>query len=119
MKKLLAAGLVVAVSGCMVTPKSEETPINMVELAPDGTVMRVEERGPKTIGCQDYWQKYTLWDRPVFFPASITYEDAEAVCRSDEQMETELGTRKAAHEKDAAIRDAANASVGSTDIRAR
>lgn len=119
MKKMLAVGLVAAVSACGVTPRSEESAINMVELTADGTVYRVEERGPNTIGCQDYWSQFTMWDRPVFFPPTITYEDAVAVCRSREQMQTEPAGRNAAHQPDAFVRDEANASVGVMDIQAR
>lgn len=121
MKKILMLGAVGLVAGCAAgfSPQSQESAINMVELAPDGTVYRVDERGPNTVGCQDYWEHFTLWDRPEFFPAGMTYQDAVAVCRSREQMETEPGTTVTPHVSDTLVRDEANYSVGTLDVHAR
>lgn len=128
MKKIgFLAVVAVSLSGCyMVTPQTEETPINMVEFQ-NGQLVRVKEKGPNTIVCQDYWQHFTLWDRALSWPDGMTSEDATAVCRSNEQMATEAPTSQPwepiynsrTNRHDQSLTDAANASVGAKDVQAR
>lgn len=115
-----------ALTACAVTPESEETAVNMVELR-GNQLVRVTERGPNTIVCQDYWQQFTLWDRAVLWPDHMTSEDAQAICRSREQMMTEAPTNKPwepvfnhkTNVHDQVLTDAANESVGRSDVQAR
>lgn len=80
-----------ALAACTVTPQTEKTPVNMVEIH-GGKIVRVTEQGPQTIVCQDYWQGYTLWDRAVVAPEGMSRADADGICRSREQMATEAPT---------------------------
>lgn len=127
MRHIFAMGAIATVlSGCMVTPQSEQTPLNMVEFQ-NGELVRVSEPGPQTIICQDYWQHFTYWDRATSFPVGMTYDDATAVCRSREQMMLEAPTAQPleifyntrTNHPDAYIRDTANASSGAQDVWAR
>ena len=80
-----------SLSACTVTPQTEATPVNMVEVR-DGKIARVDMQGPNTIVCQDYWQQFTLWDRAVVAPEGMSRADADGICRSREQMATEAPT---------------------------
>lgn len=82
-----------ALSACSVTPQTEATPVNMVEIM-GGEIVRVARQGPRTIVCQDYWQQFTLWDRAIIAPEGMSRADADGVCRSREQMATEAPTAK-------------------------
>lgn len=125
---MLAAAL--SLSACAVTPETERTAVNMVEIQ-NGKIVRVAAQGPNTIVCQDYWSQFTLWDRALRWPNHITPEDADAVCRSKQQMATEAPTSRPwepvfNHRRNSAdpfVTDQANASrpgtqSGSVDIRA-
>lgn len=123
---LLLVAALLPLAACTVTPTSEETPYNYVELRGD-QVVRVDTRGPNTIVCQDYWQHFTLWDHAVIWPDGMTAEDANAVCRSREQMATEAPTAKPwepvfnskRNVHDPLVTEAANESIGREDVLAR
>lgn len=93
MKRLILILPALALAACTVTPQTEATPVNMVEIQ-DGKIVRVEAKGPNTIVCQDYWQQFTLWDRAVVAPEGMSRADADGICRSREQMATEAPTAK-------------------------
>ena len=113
-------------TACTVTPETESTPVNMVEIQ-NGQVVRVTERGPNTVVCQDYWQHFTLWDNAVLWPDGMRAEDATAICRSKQQMTLEAPTSQPwepvfNHRKnvrDPLVTDAANGAVGRRDVLAR
>ena len=115
-----------ALTACTVTPETESTPVNMVEIQ-NGQVVRVAERGPNTVVCQDYWQHFTLWDNAVLWPDGMRAEDATAICRSKQQMAVEAPTAQPwepvfNHRKnvrDPLVTDAANGAVGRRDVLAR
>ena len=88
---ILAASAALALAACTVTPQTEKTPVNMVEIR-DGKLVRVSAQGPDTIVCQDYWQNFTLWDKAVIAPEGMSRADADGICRSREQMATEAPT---------------------------
>ena len=108
------------------TPQTETTTVNLVEVQ-SGKLVRVTERGPNTVVCQDYWQGFTLWDNAILWPDGMRAEDATAICRSKQQMALEAPTaqpwepvfnhRRNSH--DAVITDAANGAVGRRDVLAR
>lgn len=120
--------LAAAVSGC-ISPEAQESALRFVKIGPDGEVYQVEQQDAETIACQDYWQRFTLWDYAVSWPENMTSEDATAVCRSSEQMALEGGPLKPwqiatgsvdkAHDNDIELRDAANASVGGYNVNAK
>ena len=115
-----------ALTACTVTPETESTPTNMVEIQ-NGQIVRVAERGPNTVVCQDYWQNFTLWDNAVLWPDGMRAEDATAICRSKQQLTLEAPTAQPCepvftHRKnvrDPLVTDAANGSVGRRDVLAR
>lgn len=117
---------IAALTACTVTPETEATPANLVEVQ-DGKLVRVTERGPNTVVCQDYWQNFTLWDNAILWPDGMRAEDATAICRSKQQMTLEAPTarpwepvfnhRRNGH--DALLTDAANGAVGRRDVLAR
>lgn len=115
-----------ALTACTVMPETESTPVNMVEIQ-NGKVVRVAERGPNTVVCQDYWQHFTLWDNAVLWPDGMRAEDATAICRSKQQMAVEAPTVRPwepvfNHRKnvrDPLVTDAANVAVGRRDVLAR
>ena len=115
-----------ALTACTVTPETESTPTNMVEIQ-NGKVVRVAERGPNTVVCQDYWQGFTLWDNAILWPDGMRAEDATAICRSKQQMAVEAPTARPwepvfNHRKnvrDPLVTDAANGAVGRRDVLAR
>ena len=117
---------VAALAACTVTPETESTPTNMVEIQ-NGKVVRVTERGPNTVVCQDYWQGFTLWDNAILWPDGMRAEDATAICRSKQQMTLEAPTAQPwepvfNHHKnvrDPLVTDAANGAVGRRDVLAR
>ena len=89
--RYIAIVAALAVSACSVTPQTEATPVNMVEIK-NGQLIRVDRQGPNTIVCQDYWQHFTLWDKAVIAPEGMSRADADGICRSREQMATEAPT---------------------------
>lgn len=123
---LFALASAIALTACTVTPQTESTPVNLVEIH-NGKLVRVTERGPNTIVCADYWQNFTLWDSAVLWPDGMRAEDATAICRSKQQMALEAPTarpwepvfnhRRNSH--DAMLTDAANGAVGRRDVLAR
>lgn len=126
MKAILPLTLAaLSLAACDVTPMTEETPVNMVEFQ-NGVMVRVETRGPNTIVCQDYWQGFTQWDHAVAWPAHMTSEDANLVCRSKEQLALEAPTSRPwepvfnskRNVYDPNLAASANASAGSFDVRA-
>ena len=114
-----------ALTAYTVTPETESTPLNMVEIQ-SGKLVRVAERGPNTVVCQDYWQHFTLWDNAVLWPDGMRAEDATAICRSKQQLTLEAPTAQPwepvfNHRKnvrDPLVTDAANGAVGRRDILA-
>lgn len=125
LKLISALAVASALSACAVTPETEETPYNLIEVRA-GKLVRVSERGPQTVVCQDYWQNFTLWDNAVVWPDGMTAEDATAICRSKQQMALEAPTAQPwepvfNHRKnvrDPLVTDAANGAVGRRDILA-
>ena len=113
-------------TACTVTPETESTPVNMVEIQ-NGQVVRVTERGPNTVVCQDYWQGFTLWDNAILWPDGMRAEDATAICRSKQQMALEAPTARPLepafnhrrNHHDAMLTDAAYGAVGRLDVLAR
>ena len=115
-----------ALTACTVTPETESTPVNMVDIQ-NGQLVRVAERGPNTVVCQDYHCAVVMWDRAVGYPKWMAQADATAICRSKQQMTLEAPTaqpwepvfnhRRNGH--DAVITDAANVAVGRRDVLAR
>ena len=126
--KLYAAAIAAAatLAACTVTPETESTPVNLVEIQ-SGKLVRVAERGPNTVVCQDYWNGFTLWDNAVLWPDGMRAEDATAICRSKQQMTLEAPTAQPwepafNHRKnvrDPLVTDAANGAVGRRDVLAR
>lgn len=114
--------------GC-VSPQSQRSAVRYVEFDASGDLVEVGSVGPNTIGCQDYWQKFTLWDHAVIWPNQMSSEDANAVCRSSEEMSLETGPVKSwqvvtgsveqHHTNDALVRSEANQSALAYDIKAR
>ena len=123
---LFAFASIIALTACTVTPETESTPVNMVEIQ-NGQVVRVAERGPNTVVCQDYWQHFTLWDNAVLWPDGMRAEDATAICRSKQQMTLEAPTSQPwepvfnhrSNGHDPVVTDAANGAVGRRDVLAR
>ena len=115
-----------ALTACTVTPETESTPVNMVEIQ-NGQVVRVAECGPNTVVCQDYWQGFTLWDNAILWPDGMRAEDATTICRSKQQMALEAPTAQPwepvfNHRKnvrDPLVTDAATGAVGRRDVLAR
>ena len=113
-------------AACTVTPQTEATPVNLVEIQ-NGQVVRVTERGPNTVVCQDYWQGFTLWDNAILWPDGMRAEDATAICRSKQQMTLEAPTaqpwepvfNRRKNIRDPLVTDAANGAVGRRDVLAR
>jgi hypothetical protein len=104
-------------------PQDRETPINWVEFDNNGQLIRSKAGRPGAIGCQDYDQRYVLWDHSVERPAGMSVADADAVCRSKEQTKFETGPGTylsgAIHGDDGYAAANANQSVGSDNVNAR
>ena len=118
----LAASL--ALTACTgFRPQDRETPINWVEFDAKGKLIRSAEGRPGAIGCQDYDNRYVLWDRSVDRPAGMSVADADAVCRSKEQTAFETGPGTflsgAVHGDDGYAAANANASTGKDNVLAR
>lgn len=92
----------------------------------DGKLVRVTERGPSAVVCQDYWSRFTLWDNAVLWPDGMKSQDATAICRNREQMSLEAPTHRplepifnhGRNKPDAFVAGAANATVGRLDVKA-
>lgn len=129
MLRFIFGGLVLLGLGGCVSPQSQQSPIRYVEFNSAGQLVEVDRVGPHTIACQDYWQRFTLWDHAVVWPSDMSSEDANAICRSREQMALETGpvqgwqaatgSVERGHANDALVRDEANASARDFDVRAR
>ena len=121
-----ATAAAATLAACTVTPETESTPVNLVEIQ-SGKLVRVTERGPNTVVCQDYWQGFTLWDNAILWPDGMRAEDATAICRSKQQMAVEAPTARPLepafnhrrNHHDAMLTDAANGAVGRLDVLAR
>ncbi len=103
-------------------PQDRETPINWVEFDSNGQLIRSVEGRPGAIGCQDYDQRYVLWDRSVDRPDGMSVADADAVCRSKEQTKFETGAGTmlsgALHADDGYAATNANTSIGKQNVDA-
>lgn len=116
-----------ALTACTVTPETESTPVNMVEIQ-NGQVVRVTERGPNTVVCQDYHRAVVMWDRAVGYPKWMAPADADAICRDKRQNALEAPTNKiwdgaytGPHHADGTLIDGANDQVsdGPFDVVAK
>lgn len=103
-------------------PQDRETPINWVEFQ-NGKLVASAEGRPGAIGCQDFDQRYVLWDHSVERPDGMSVADADAVCRSKEQTAFETGPGTvlsgAIHGDDGYAAGNANTSAGRDDVLAR
>ena len=83
---------VLALSACGITPASRETPINWGKPDPVHGAVLASPSDPLAIGCQDYDNRRTEWDRAVSYdPKIYSPENANTFCRSREQMALERG----------------------------
>ena len=127
MKHIIIATACLSLAACSVTPQTEATPANMVEIQ-NGKIVRVATPGPNTIVCQDYHRAVVMWDRAVGYPKWMAPADADAICRDKRQNALEAPTNKiwdgaytGPHHADGALIDGANYQVsdGPFDVVAK
>lgn len=124
MKFSLALAATLTLTACSgFLPQNRMTPTTYVKFDESGALIEAQPGDPQAIGCQDFDQRYTMWDFAVSYPSSMTEADATAVCRSDEQMKFETGPGTilsgSAHTNDGFVARNANESIGAKDVMAR
>lgn len=103
-----------ALAACGTTPAERETPINWGKPDPVRGAVLAAPGDPLAIGCQDYDNRRTEWDKAVSYdPRVYSPENANTFCRSREQMALERGGNtlmaNRPNRHDTALRDRNNA----------
>lgn len=124
MKLFIIPAAILSMSACSgFLPQNRMTPITHVKFDDRGKLILAASDDPDAIGCQDFDQRYTMWDFAVSYPSTMTEADATAVCRSKEQMRFETGPGTilsgALHAKDGFVARNANEAVGTKDVVAQ
>lgn len=92
MKRIILILPALALAACSMDPVSRETPINWGKPDPVHGAVLASPSDPLAIGCQDYDNRRTQWDRAVHYdPKVYSPENANTFCRSREQMALERG----------------------------